>query len=78
MGVNPVRIIWDVFYNMADSVTSMIGLNPWQLALALLGVIVAIIGVQLALVARGKQGWSLDDVRADAAIAERIRAELEA
>jgi len=75
--VNPLHLIFHVFYGMANSFTQVVGLTPLQLVLGLLALVVVIVLVQLVLVAFGKQGWHVDDVRGDRELTAQIRADLE-
>jgi hypothetical protein len=60
-GVNPVRIIWDVLYGMAGSITGLVGLTPLGLGLILAGLLGLFMLWNLVAALLGKQGWTLYD-----------------
>src|SRR5207249_4515847 len=41
--VNPLHLIWRVFYGMANQFTQVVGLTPFQLVLGALGLVLVII-----------------------------------
>jgi hypothetical protein len=77
LGVNPARILWDVFYGMANSFTQIVGLTPLQVVLGIVGLILLVAFAQLYMAYTGKTGWHLDDVRDDVELAKRMRKELD-
>jgi uncharacterized membrane protein len=74
--VNPLHLIYRVFYNMADSITQMVGLSPYQLIAVLFGLVVVLVVVQMVLAARGAAGWHVQDVR-DGQAQDQMRRDLD-
>jgi len=76
-GLNPITLLWHVFYNIANGVTQIVGLTPVQFVAGVGGLLLVGVLAQLVMVLTGRQGWHLNDVRDDAAVAEKIRADLD-
>jgi hypothetical protein len=73
--LNPLGMLFHVFYGLASSVTRMVGLTPLQLGLGLAGALVVGLLVQLVLVSREHGGWHLHDLRGDQDAQQQIAAE---
>lgn len=71
-----MHLIYRTFYNMADSMTQIVGLSPYQLIGGLIGLVVVLVIVQMVLVSRGSASWHVQDVR-EAAEAEEMRRQLD-
>jgi ammonia channel protein AmtB len=74
--MNPLHLLWRIFYGMANDVTQMVGVTPFQLVGGCVGLVLLALVVQLALVSRNRQGWHVEDVRSDREITDQIRKEL--
>ncbi len=64
LGINPLRLLWDAAYDIANSMTSIVGLNPYQVVAGIFGLLFLFVIAQVILGLMGRSSYTLDNLRA--------------